>query len=72
MPVVRPVETDFGPHSLRMPIAPLGDRDGRRTIGVQVRLGTDVLQVEIVIREELCPAPQWTLVVSYVGRGLYR
>jgi hypothetical protein len=56
-----------------MPIAPLGDRDGRRTIDEQTRLCADLQQVGIMIRKELSPALQIDLAAHQVAlAGLER
>ena len=52
VPVTGSAEPDLGLHALSVPIAPLGHRDGRRTIDEQARLGVDPLQVGAVGRRE--------------------
>ena len=67
VPVLRVAEPHLGLHALGVPIAPLGHRERRCTIDEQARLGADVLQVGVVIREELRPALQVDLAAQKVA-----
>ena len=50
-----------------MPTGPLRNCDGSRTIDEQARLGADLPQVGIVIRNELRPAPEIDLAAQQVA-----
>jgi hypothetical protein len=54
-------------HALGVPVAPLGHRDRRRTVDEQARLGADLLQVGVVVREESHPAFQTGLAAQQVA-----
>jgi len=67
VPVIGPAEPHLGLHALRVPIAPLGHRDGRRTVDEQARLAADLLQVGVVIRDE--PGPALEIVTGRCQQG---